>query len=180
MAILKLSISLLVLAATAAGGPGGSAPTGERWSWPLSPKPGVVRTFDPPDKPWLSGHRGVDLGPALDGALVASPADGVVTFAGVVVDRPVLTIDHGDGLRSSFEPMTSDLKPGDHVRKGQSIGSLALGHCSGTPCLHWGVRRGEDYVNPLGFVEDLRPSILLPLDQVLTDKGPPRRSRTRR
>jgi murein DD-endopeptidase MepM/ murein hydrolase activator NlpD len=96
--------------------------------------------------------------------VVTSPADGVVTFAGVVVDRPVLTIDHGDGLRSSFEPVTSDLKPGDHVGKGQSIGSLAPAHCSGTPCLHWGVRRGEDYVNPLGFVEDLRPSILLPLD----------------
>jgi murein DD-endopeptidase MepM/ murein hydrolase activator NlpD len=164
MAILKLSISLLVIVATVAGVPGATAPAGARWSWPLSPKPGVLRTFDPPEKPWLSGHRGVDLGPALDDAVVTSPADGVVTFAGVVVDRPVLTIDHGDGLRSSFEPVTSDLKPGDHVGKGQSIGSLAPAHCSGTPCLHWGVRRGEDYVNPLGFVEDLRPSILLPLD----------------
>jgi hypothetical protein len=27
------------------------------------------------------------------------------------------------------------------------------------------VRRGEDYVNPLGFVMDLRPSILLPLHE---------------
>ncbi|MGX9901778.1 hypothetical protein ACW0JT_21495 [Arthrobacter sp. SA17] len=37
------------------------------WSWPLSPEPAVLRGFDPPDKPWLSGHRGVDLkaaGPA--------------------------------------------------------------------------------------------------------------------
>ncbi|YCH09671.1 M23 family metallopeptidase [Arthrobacter sp. alpha11c] len=164
MAILKLSISTVVLAVTMAGSPGATSSAEARWSWPLSPEPAVLRTFDPPDKPWLSGHRGVDLGPALDGATVTAPSAGVVTFAGVVVDRPVLTIDHGDGLRSSFEPVTSDLKPGDTVRKGQAIGSLDAGHCSATACLHWGVRRGEDYVNPLGFVEDLRPSILLPLD----------------
>lgn len=164
MAILKLFISTVVLAVTMAGSPGATSSENERWSWPLSPEPAVLRTFDPPDEPWLSGHRGVDVGPALDGATVTAPSDGVVTFAGVVVDRPVLTIDHGDGLRSSFEPVTSDLKPGDTVRKGQAIGSLDAGHCSATACLHWGVRRGEDYVNPLGFVEDLRPSILLPLD----------------
>jgi len=164
MAILKLFISTVVLAVTMAGSPGATSSENEQWSWPLSPEPAVLRTFDPPDKPWLSGHRGVDVGPALDGATVTAPSDGVVTFAGVVVDRPVLTIDHGDGLRSSFEPVTSDLKPGDTVRKGQAIGSLDAGHCSATACLHWGVRRGEDYVNPLGFVEDLRPSILLPLD----------------
>ncbi len=163
MPIMKLSISTLVLAVTMAGIPG-ATPADERWSWPLSPKPAALRTFDPPDKPWLSGHRGVDLGPAFDGAPVTAPSDGVVTFAGVVVDRPVLTIDHGGGLRSSFEPVTSDLKPGDTVRKGQAVGSLAPGHCSATACLHWGVRRGEDYANPLGFVEDLRPSILLPLE----------------
>ena len=31
------------------------------WSWPLSPRPAVLRAFDPPARPWLSGHRGVDL-----------------------------------------------------------------------------------------------------------------------
>lgn len=148
-------------------------PAQDHWAWPLSPTPQVLRTFDPPDKPWLSGHRGVDLGMKPDdglpaeGAQVISPADGVVAFAGVVVDRPVLTIDHGDGLRSSFEPLASELKPGDHVAKGSVIGSVsaasAPGHCSSV-CLHWGVRRGEEYINPLGLVQDLRPSILLPLD----------------
>ncbi|MFJ6536547.1 M23 family metallopeptidase [Paenarthrobacter sp. NPDC091711] len=171
MSALKLIMStiLALVVAVVAGGTSSSAPAPEssppetRWSWPLSPKPSVLRTFDPPDKPWLSGHRGVDLGPTPDGAPVTAPSDGVVTFAGVVVDRPVLTIDQGDGLKSSFEPVTSELKAGDTVRKGQLIGSLEPGHCSSATCLHWGVRRGEDYVNPLGFVEDMRPSILLPL-----------------
>jgi murein DD-endopeptidase MepM/ murein hydrolase activator NlpD len=168
MALAKFLTTLLAALAMTAGAlgtpaPGAPDPDTARWSWPLSPKPAVLRFFDPPDKPWLSGHRGVDLGPAPDDGKVTAPSDGVVTFAGVVVDRPVLTIDHGEGLKSSFEPVASDLKPGDAVRKGQVVGTLEPGHCRGAACLHWGVRHGEDYLNPLGFVVDLRPSILLPL-----------------
>ncbi|ASN19595.1 M23 family metallopeptidase [Arthrobacter sp. YN] len=168
MTLAKSLTTLLATVAMAAGALGASVPAAPdpasaRWSWPLSPKPGVLRIFDPPDKPWLSGHRGVDVGPASDGGKVTAPSDGVVTFAGVVVDRPVLTIDHGDGLKSSFEPVTSELKAGDVVRKGKAIGTVEPGHCGVSTCLHWGVRRGEVYLNPLGFVSDLRPSILLPL-----------------
>ncbi|MFK4639834.1 M23 family metallopeptidase [Paenarthrobacter histidinolovorans] len=164
MPFLKLPASMLLALIILSGSD--SAPTAPqgRWSWPLSPKPGVLRMFDPPDKPWLSGHRGVDLGPAPDGGQVTAPSDGVVTFAGVVVDRPVLTIDHGEGLRSSFEPVASELKPGDHVARGQPVGTVQPGHCERGSCLHWGVRRGEEYLNPLAFVSDLRPSVLLPLD----------------
>lgn len=168
MTLTKSLTTLLAAVAMSTGGlgaPGPAAPdpASARWSWPLSPKPDVLRIFDPPDKPWLSGHRGVDVGPASDGGKVTAPSDGMVTFAGVVVDRPVLTLDHGDGLKSSFEPVTSELKAGDVVRKGQVIGTVEPGHCGLSPCLHWGVRRGGDYLNPLSFVADLRPSILLPL-----------------
>ena len=133
------------------------------WQWPLAPRPPVLRDFDPPPKPWLSGHRGVDLGATSDGAQVASPAAGTVSFVGVVVDRPVITIDHGNGLRSSFEPVESSLAAGTPVSAGQVIGAILPGHCPADICVHWGVRRGDDYLDPLQFVMDLRPSILLPL-----------------
>jgi murein DD-endopeptidase MepM/ murein hydrolase activator NlpD len=152
-------------AGTAASGtsPEASRPTGSAgWSWPLNPKPAVLRAFDPPAKPWLSGHRGVDLEAASFDALVTTPAAGTVNFVGVVVDRPVITIDHGDGLRSSFEPVESALVKGTRVTEGESLGHILPGHCGALPCVHWGVRRGEVYVNPLAFVTDLRPSILLP------------------
>jgi murein DD-endopeptidase MepM/ murein hydrolase activator NlpD len=164
-----LTALLLVFALA---GPAGAAPAaqapqtaaGPSWGWPLSPRPAVVRPFDPPPEPWLSGHRGVDLQAVADGVPVTSPADGVVAFVGVVVDRPVITVDHGGGLRSSFEPVRSRLHQGDPVRKGQEIGVLEPGHCGQLPCVHWGVRRGEEYVDPLAFVMDLRPSVLLPLE----------------
>ncbi|MDR6557185.1 murein DD-endopeptidase MepM/ murein hydrolase activator NlpD [Arthrobacter pascens] len=140
-----------------------AAPPAPSWSWPLAPRPPVLRPFDPPDKPWLSGHRGVDLKAASDGGPVTSPESGTVSFVGVVVDRPVITVDHGNGLRSSFEPVRSSLAQGDAVAKGDVLGALVTGHCGATPCVHWGVRRGDEYLNPLEFVLDLRPSVLLPL-----------------
>ncbi len=145
-------------------GPHVAAPS---WQWPLAPRPRVLRDFNPPPKPWMSGHRGVDLGAAHDGAVVTSPAAGTVSFVGVVVDRPVITIDHGNGLRSSFEPVESTLAAGAAVDAGQIVGTALPGHCGTAACIHWGVRRGDDYVNPLQFVMDMRPSILLPLG------GPP-------
>lgn len=151
-----------VLLLPAAAIPQAAAPRPD-WDWPLPPKPAVLRAFNLPDKPWMSGHRGVDLEATHDGVAVTAPASGTVSFVGVVVDRPVITIDHGGGLRSSFEPVDSTLATGAVVTQGQIIGTLKAGHCNVRSCVHWGVRRGEDYVNPLEFVTDLRPSILLPL-----------------
>ena len=141
-------------------------PASLAWGWPLTGKPAVANAFDPPAKPWLAGHRGVDLA-AEQGAAVLAPTSGVVTFSGVVVNRGVLTIAEPGGLRISLEPVVSELRPGDPVEKGAQIGVLqGPTHCdgAGAACLHWGVRRGEEYLDPLQFIMDLRPSVLLPLD----------------
>lgn len=126
----------------------------------------MAKDFQPPAQRWLSGHRGVDLTVDWDGQ-VRAPADGKVSHVGTVVDRNTITIDHGDGLRSSFEPLDSDLKRGDRVHKGQVIGVLQNGnHCmfSIRACVHWGVRLGDDYVNPLQFIGAFLPSVLLPVE----------------
>ncbi|MEZ2371940.1 M23 family metallopeptidase [Arthrobacter sp. RCC_34] len=168
MASLLAALPASAAADTPGEFPGTAVGPVSHWRWPLE-HPGrplrhdVLRPFDPPDQPWLSGHRGVDLRASEgSGAAVLSPADGVVSFRGTVVDRPVITIDHGHGLKSSFEPVESDLKSGDAVRQGQRIGSLRPGHCAVSVCVHWGVRQEDEYVDPLRFIQDLRPSILLP------------------
>lgn len=166
--IMATATAVAVAGVPASGAPAvgasAAAPAPSGWDWPLSPKPAVARNFDPPAKPWLSGHRGVDLAAGAVNAAVLSPEAGTVSFVGTVVDRPVITIDHGNGLRSSFEPVRSHLAQGTPVGKGEFIGAVEAGHCGRDPCLHWGVRRGEEYLNPLSFVTDLRPSVLLPLD----------------
>lgn len=135
------------------------------WSWPISPVPEVVRPFKAPPQRWLSGHRGVDLA-AQPGMPVLSPDEGTVVFAGWVVNRPVITVDLGEGLLASFEPVDAAKSQGDRVAEGEAIGVVsaptAASHCPDS-CLHWGVRLHGEYVNPLKFVTDRRPSILLPL-----------------
>lgn len=157
--LLLASIAFL-LPATALGAARPSAAT-SGWSWPLDPEPRVLQPFDPPAQRWLSGHRGADLA-AAPGVTVLAPAGGVISFVGVVVDRPVLVIDHGAGLRSSFEPVHSDLVPGQNVASGEKIGVIASGaHCSNR-CMHWGLRLLDEYIDPLLTIRDDRPSILLP------------------
>jgi murein DD-endopeptidase MepM/ murein hydrolase activator NlpD len=77
-----------------------------------------------------------------------------VVFAGLVAGRPVVSIDHLGGLRTTYEPVSPSVSAGDLVAKGQLIGTLAPGHggCPAAACLHWGARRGTDYLDPLGLL----------------------------
>ena len=155
------ALSAAVPSSTPAGAPSYDPP----WSWPLSPAPVISRTFRAPPQRWLAGHRGVDLA-APPGTRVLSPAAGTVVFTGQVVNRAVLTVDLGGGLLASFEPVDASTAPGDAVAAGQELGTLsgpaAPAHCPDS-CLHWGVRLNGEYVNPLNYVTDRRPSVLLPL-----------------
>ncbi|MDD9206179.1 M23 family metallopeptidase [Georgenia sp. 10Sc9-8] len=126
---------------------------------PTGSAPEVLREFDAPDRPWTAGHRGADLVLAA-GAPVLAAGDGVVAFAGTVVDRPVVSVLHTDGLRTTYEPVTPAVRRGDRVHAGAVLGHLAVpGHCDPRSCLHWGARRGPSaYLDPLSL---LRPVIRL-------------------
>ncbi len=121
-----------------------------------------MRPFIAPETVYSSGHRGIDLA-AQPGAVVSAPADGIIHFSGVVVDRPVLSIEHPGSLLSSFEPVVSTLRPGTAVRRGEPIGTIAAdgGHCASS-CLHFGVRLHGQYLSPLNFLGGIPPPVLLP------------------
>lgn len=132
------------------------------WSWPVAAPHPIARPFVAPETPYSAGHRGVDVR-APAGSEVRAPADGVVHFAGFVVDRPVVSIRHAGGVLSSFEPVEPLVATGDRVARGQVLGLLLPGHCT-TPCLHLGARVDGGYVNPLLFLGGLDHAILYPLD----------------
>lgn len=129
------------------------------WLWPVAAPHPVVRPFIAPATPYAAGHRGIDI--RSPDTTVVAPAAGVVSFAGVVVDRPVLSIRHPGGVVSSYEPVESTLTAGDAVSRGQPIGTLLPGHCV-TLCLHLGVRVDGQYVSPLNYLGEIPRSILLP------------------
>lgn len=151
-------LSLVTAIATLVGPSSAGAPSGD-WDWPVDPPRSIVRAFLSPATPYATGHRGIDLG--APGGVLYSPADGVVRFAGVVVDRPVLSIDHGGGVVSSYEPVVASVAKGDPVARGQTIGEVIGGHCS-SACVHVGVRVDGEYVSPLLFFGDLPRAVLLP------------------
>ena len=130
------------------------------WDWPVPVPHPIVRPFIAPATAYAAGHRGIDIS-AGEGTPVTAPADGIVYFAGVVVDRPVLSIRHTDGVVSSYEPVESVLPAGTTVRRGDIVGHLLPGHCT-SACVHFGVRLYGEYVSPLNYLGGIRWSVLLP------------------
>jgi murein DD-endopeptidase MepM/ murein hydrolase activator NlpD len=126
-----------------------------RLDWPLRPRPAVVRLFDAPSPNWNRGHRGVDLAGAAGQAVYAAAA-GTVVFAGMLADRPVVSIAHPGGLRTSYEPVRPVVRAGQLVSAGTLLGALMAGHSHCGACLHWGAMWGPAaraaYVDPLGLV----------------------------
>lgn len=122
----------------------------------------VTRGADIPEKNWMPGHRGVDLA-ARPGQDILAAEDGVVAFVGVIVGVPVISIDHADGIRTTYQPVFPTVAVGDAVHEGQPIGRMAPpnGDHDG---LHWGAKTGPDsYINPLSLLE--APTIRLkPVD----------------
>ena len=130
-----------------------------RLDWPLRPPPAVARVYDAPSPDWKPGHRGVDL-PGAPGQPVYAAGTATVVFAGQLAGRPVVSLAHPGGLRTSYEPVQATVRPGQTVTAGQLLGTLLAGHpgCAATACLHWGAMWGAaaraDYVNPLGLLAE--------------------------
>lgn len=134
--------------------------TRSTWTWPTDGTHPIIRPFIAPATPYSAGHRGIDIA-APAGAIVRSPDGGIIHFSGFVVNRSLVSISHGGGLISSFEPVLSELAEGTVVHRGEPIGTLQSGHCR-VPCLHLGARLNSQYISPLNFLGGIPWSVLLP------------------
>ena len=127
----------------------------------------VVNQYRQSETPYSAGHRGVDYEVVLVQGVFA-PADGTVHFVGQVVNRQLISLDHGQELISAFEPVCSQLSEGESVVSGQLIGEVCEGeasydpHCDSNICVHFSVRKNGEYLSPLWFTSELTPSRLLP------------------
>ena len=129
--------------------------------WPLSPRPAIVRGFEPPPKPWLPGHRGLDLA-GSPGQPVLSATAGTITYAGPLAGRGVVVVTNGP-FRTTYEPVIPTTHRGATVTPGTQLGTLSTAgtHCPPHPCLHWGLLNSTTYLNPLSLLPT-RPIRLLP------------------
>ena len=128
----------------------------QRFAWPLqgrvSGRFGNQRVYN--GKPG-SPHSGMDIA-APTGTAVRAPAAGVVTFAApdLYLTGGTVLLDHGFGISSNFLHLSRiDVKVGDRIAQGQTIGAVgATGRATG-PHLHWGMNWFDVRIDPLLVLE---------------------------
>ncbi len=115
----------------------------------------VVDGFRPPTTRWGPGNRGLEYATA-PGTPVRAAADGTVVFAGPVAGALHVTVEHADGVRTSYSYLaTLQVRRGQRVRQGQQLAT------SGDR-LHVGARVDGVYVDPaLLFAGRLRLHVRL-------------------
>lgn len=168
MSIRRLLVSAAVACAIVFGGvpaaaavsPGAIDLAAAGWIWPLD-RFRIGRAFVAPSHAYGPGHRGIDLEP-VGAAVLRAPADGVIAFSGQVAGRGILTVDHGDGLVTTLEPVSSPLTAGAIVHRGDGIGSIAVGGHASSGLVHFGVRLNGAYINPLLLLGGVPRAVLLP------------------
>jgi murein DD-endopeptidase MepM/ murein hydrolase activator NlpD len=137
------------------------------WLWPLSGEHTVIRDYDVPATTYSAGHRGIDLPAEVDTPVLA-PTDAVVSFAGSVAGRGIVTLRIGD-VQISLEAVTALVTEGELVTKGQVVANVSTGsHCT---CLHVGVRRSGEYLSPLSYFSAIPAAVLQPWDDHIWERA---------
>ena len=134
----------------------------QAFAWPVT---GRISTLFGSQRIYRNGeagsyHSGIDIARAT-GTEVRAPADGVVILA---ADRPftlegnLLMLDHGMGLNSAFLHLSRiDVKPGEHVTKGQPVGAVGMTGRATGPHLHWSLRWNDAKLDPMLIAGPMRP-----------------------
>lgn len=115
---------------------------------------------------YVKNHEGVDYG-APTGTPVWAVGDGVVTRAGWAGGcGNMVALRHANGLESvycHFSRIASGIKVGKRVNQKEVIGFVgATGYATG-PHLHYAIKRGGRYINPLTL--KFPPADPIPADQ---------------
>lgn len=99
-------------------------------------------------------HSGIDFRGAM-GSPIYAAADGRVTFAGVKSGYGnTIEVTHGNGILTRYAHLSRiDVKPGQTVGAGATIGGLGSTGRSTGPHLHFEVRINDRAINPRLFLE---------------------------
>ncbi len=117
-------------------------------------KPTVARLSSPFGPRWGRFHYGIDLANRT-GTDVFAADGGVVTRVGMAGSYGnLIIIDHQNGTSTRYAHLSAyNVKVGDVVAQGQSIGKIGSTGRSTGPHLHFEVRVGGVAKNPLDFIK---------------------------
>ena len=119
---------------------------------------GVVRNYTryrdgKLEKKWKGRHLGVDIG-ARRGSRVKAANDGRVVLTGHFFGTGrCVYLDHGLGLFSMYFHLDAiDVKMGDAVKRGQTVGRVGSTGSSTAPHLHWEARIARTSIDPARLI----------------------------
>jgi len=127
------------------------APPSTAWRWPLI---GPITQKFGETKTQYGFHQGIDIDGEI-GDRVRATRGGRVIVAGTwdACGGLQVHIDHGDGFESWYRHLSRiDVKVGDVVAAGAVIGRVGNTGCSLGSHLHFGIRRGTIFVDPLRYL----------------------------
>ncbi|MBI4734018.1 MAG: M23 family metallopeptidase, partial [Rubrobacteridae bacterium] len=129
----------------------GSSLAAGSYTWPVTGD--VLLTYKSTD------HRGVDVAADIGDSIVVAQ-DGVVIWIGKTPrGEPCVSIEHSDGLSSTYLPVNALVAKGQEVIAGEAIGTLSENgdpSCDKTH-LHFGIYRtvtrdNKEYINPCDYL----------------------------
>jgi murein DD-endopeptidase MepM/ murein hydrolase activator NlpD len=131
--------------------PARPAAAASAWQWPLN---GPITQLFGQKLTKYGYHQGLDINGETGDPIRAARA-GTVVVAGRYDDCSGLqvTIDHGGGLQTWYRHMSRiDVKVGARVAAGTVIGAVGNTGCSLGSHLHFAVREGRTFVDPLRYL----------------------------
>ncbi len=105
----------------------------------------VADPFREPLCRWCPGNRGIEYATEPGDAVRAVTA-GRVTFGGTIAGRTYIVVQHADGKRATYGNLSDRrYSQGDVIAAGAVVGHTDA-------AFHFGLRDGEQYVDPAPFI----------------------------
>lgn len=124
--------------------------------WPCPASSRINSKFgdrESPTKGASTNHKGIDIGASTGTAIVAAASGTVVISTYSYSAGNYIMINHGGGVYTVYMHCSKLLvSEGAQVKQGQTIAKVGSTGYSTGPHLHFGIRSGGQYVNPLKYV----------------------------
>ena len=126
------------------------------FTWPCPGSSRITSYFGDRESPTegaSTNHKGVDIGASTGTSVVAAAGGTVVISQYSASAGNYIMISHGGGVYTVYMHLSSlGVSKGATVSRGDYIGAVGSTGYSTGPHLHFGLRIGGGYVNPLNYV----------------------------
>ena len=149
---IRAVVVIIIVGISVCGSSAASANDSSSFGYPLKDHT-ITKAFVEPEFEYGPGHRGVSFYAKPQTPVFAS-ADGEVVFAGQVAGFLHITLSHGKDFKTTYTNLgTKTVRLGDHVTKGQLLGTTGVKNFSNeSDTFLFTMRYQGKYVDPVKYL----------------------------